>query len=117
MPPTTSSHNRFANWRDTNSHEDAVELNAIQGRLKRGKSDKSARLEAVMEGREGREKFGSNRGKKLDEKPHSTTNKEKARKKNFLMTLRKHKAGQKMKLTEKRRLLKESKGKAQGKKR
>jgi protein SDA1 len=89
----------------------------IEGRLKRGKSDKDARVEAVMEGREGREKYGSSRGKKLNEKAHSTTNKEKARKKNFLMTLRKHKSGQKMKLTETRRLLKESKDKHRGKKR
>ena len=88
----------------------------IEGRLKRGKSDKESRHEAVLEGREGRDKFGSNRGKKLDEKPHSTTNKEKERKKNFLMTLRKHKQGQKMKLTETRRLLKVSKEKHRGKK-
>lgn len=89
----------------------------IEGRLRRGKSDKDARVEAVMEGREGREKYSSNRGKKLGEKPHSTTNREKSRKKNFLMTLRKHKSGQKMKLVETRRLLKESKDKRQGKKR
>jgi protein SDA1 len=67
----------------------------------------------VLGGREDREKYGSNRGKKLSEKVHSTTNKEKARKKNFLMTLRKHKAGQKMKLVETRRLLKEGKDKNQ----
>lgn len=70
-----------------------------------------------MEGREGREKYSSSKGKKLKEKAHSTTNKEKNRKKNFLMTLRKHKSGQKMKLVETRRLLKESKDKQKGKKR
>lgn len=83
----------------------------IEGGLKRGRADKAARLEAVREGREGRDKFGSNRGRKLADKAHSTTNREKARKKNFLMTLRKHKAGQKVKLVETRRLLKEGRDK------
>ena len=83
----------------------------IEGGLKRGRADKAARLEAVREGREGRDKFGSSRGRKLADKAHSTTNREKARKKNFLMTLRKHKAGQKVKLVETRRLLKEGRDK------
>ncbi|KAI5818767.1 SDA1-domain-containing protein [Pyronema omphalodes] len=99
------------------TNEEIVQQNIIQGNLKRGRSDKEARMEAVMEGREGREKYSSSKGKKLKEKAHSTTNKEKNRKKNFLMTLRKHKSGQKMKLVETRRLLKESKDKQKGKKR
>ncbi|CCX06882.1 Similar to Protein SDA1; acc. no. P53313 [Pyronema omphalodes CBS 100304] len=99
------------------TNEEVVQQNIIQGNLKRGKSDREARIEAVMEGREGREKYSSSKGKKLKEKAHSTTNKEKNRKKNFLMTLRKHKSGQKMKLVETRRLLKESKDKQKGKKR
>ena len=91
-------------------------MKTIEGSTKR-KSDKEARLATILEGREDREKYGSNRGKKLSEKAHSTTNKEKARKKNFLMTLRKHKAGQKMKLVETRRLLKEGKEKQKKSKR
>lgn len=92
-------------------NEEIVQQNMIEGGLKRGRADKAARLEAVREGREGRDKFGSSRGRKLGDKAHSTTNREKARKKNFLMTLRKHKAGQKVKLVETRRLLKEGRDK------
>lgn len=39
----------------------------------------------IAEGREGREKFGSLRHKKLSEKEHSTTNEEKRKKKAFAM--------------------------------
>lgn len=67
-----------------NYNEEAVDTNRIEG-VSFEKADKAARLEKVMEGREGREKFTSNKGKKLKEKAHSTTNKEKNRKKNFLM--------------------------------
>jgi len=86
-------------------NEDAVDLDLIEGGTKRGKSEKEARLAAVMEGREDR-KYGSKRGQKLNEKAHSTTNKEKARKKNFLMTLGKAKGKQKMSLMDTRRSLK-----------
>ncbi|CAZ81484.1 unnamed protein product [Tuber melanosporum] len=85
------------------TNEDAVEVDAIKGPQRRGKSDKEARLAAVMEGREGREKFGSNKGKR--DKAHSTTNKEKARKKNFMMMKSKAKGKQKRSLVEKQRAL------------
>ncbi|RPA84826.1 SDA1-domain-containing protein [Ascobolus immersus RN42] len=65
-------------------NEDAVDTNRIEG-VSFEKADKAARLAKVMEGREDREKFSSKKGKKLKEKAHSTTNKEKNRKKNFLM--------------------------------
>lgn len=39
----------------------------------------------IQEGRADREKFGSHKHKKLNEKAHSTTNDEKKRKKNFMM--------------------------------
>ncbi|KAF3913204.1 hypothetical protein AA313_de0206655 [Arthrobotrys entomopaga] len=87
-------------------NEEAVDQSIIEGPKTRGKSDKEARLAAVMEGREGREKYSSKRGKVLAEKPHSTTNKEKARKKNFLMTLGQAKRKQKRSLMEHRRILK-----------
>ncbi|EPS43238.1 hypothetical protein H072_2759 [Dactylellina haptotyla CBS 200.50] len=87
-------------------NEEAVDESIIEGPKTRGKSDKEARLAAVMEGREGRERFSSKRGKTLSEKPHSTTNKEKARKKNFLMTLGQAKRKQKRSLMEHRRILK-----------
>ncbi|RPB05718.1 SDA1-domain-containing protein [Choiromyces venosus 120613-1] len=86
------------------TNEDAVDTDAIKGPQKRGKSDKEARLAAVMEGREGREKFGSKKGKR--DKTHSTTNKEKARGKNFMMTKSKAKGKQKRSLVEKQRILK-----------
>jgi len=56
-----------------------------------------------MEGREGREKYGSKKGKR--DKTHSTTNKEKARKKNFMMMKSKAKGKQKRSLVEKQRVL------------
>lgn len=86
------------------TNEDAVDVLAIKGPAKRGKADKEARLAAAAEGREGRDKFGSKKAKHA-EKSHSTTNKEKARKKNFLMTVRKAKGKQKRSLVEKQRVL------------
>lgn len=70
------------------------------------KQDKEGRLAMIMEGREDREKFGSKRGKVLAQKPHSTTNREKARKKNFLMTLGQAKKKQKRSLMDHKRILK-----------
>lgn len=90
--------------RGPTTSEDAVDVLAIQGPAKRGKADKEARLAAAAEGREDRDKFGSKKAKHA-EKPHSTTNKEKARKKNFLMTIRKAKGKQKRSLVEKQRVL------------
>ncbi|KAK6353134.1 Severe Depolymerization of Actin [Orbilia brochopaga] len=90
----------------TLKNEDEVDQSIIEGPKTRGKSDKEARLAAVMEGREGREKYSSKRGKALAEKPHSTTNKEKARRKNFMMTLGQAKKKQKRSLMDHRRILK-----------
>ncbi|KAF3926879.1 hypothetical protein ABW20_dc0104605 [Dactylellina cionopaga] len=87
-------------------NEEAVDESIIEGPKTRGKSDKEARLAAVQEGREGREKYSSRRGKTLADKPHSTTNKEKARKKNFMMTLGQAKKKQKRSLMEHKRILK-----------
>lgn len=44
----------------------------------------------IQEGRADREKFGSHKHKKLDSKPHSTTNAEKKRSKNFMMLAHSH---------------------------
>lgn len=66
-------------------HQDTVDASGLIG-TRSSKIAKEERLEAVMEGRKDRE-FGSKKGKKLDSKPHSTTNKEKARKKNFIMMI------------------------------
>jgi len=68
-------------------HEETVTSDIIARTQAPGKATKEEKLAKVMEGREDRERFGSSKHKKLDEKSHSTTNKEKQRKKNFLMTL------------------------------
>lgn len=57
----------------------------ILGQRKKGKADYEERMASIQRGREGREKFGSNKGKKKNEKSHSTTNDEKRRSKNFMM--------------------------------
>lgn len=57
----------------------------IIGVQKKAKNSYEERLAMMAEGREGREKFGSLRHKKLGEKEHSTTNEEKRKKKNFAM--------------------------------
>ncbi|GAA5944392.1 Sda1p [Sporobolomyces koalae] len=57
----------------------------ILGLQKKKKNSYEERLAKIAEGREGREKFGSHKHKKLNEKAHSTTNQEKKRKKNFAM--------------------------------
>ncbi|KAK9368917.1 SDA1-domain-containing protein [Lipomyces kononenkoae] len=67
-------------------HEDTVDAASLLG-PKTGKAGKEERLAAVMEGRQDRQ-FGSKKSKK-DSQPHSTTNKEKARKKNFIMMIHK----------------------------
>jgi protein SDA1 len=54
----------------------------ILGPRKKAKQDYEQRMASIQEGREGREKFGSKKGKK---EKGSTTNREKARNKNFMM--------------------------------
>jgi protein SDA1 len=44
-------------------------------------------MASIQKGREGREKFGSLKGKKTKEAPSSSTNREKARKKPFVMIM------------------------------
>ena len=49
------------------------------------KADYEERMRSINEGREGRGKFGSKKGKKNKEVPSSSTNRQKARHKNFQM--------------------------------
>lgn len=86
---------------------DFIDAAQIEGPRKRIKADREGRMATVLEGREGREKFGSKKGGRSEE-GRSTTNKEKARKKNFLMVKhRKDIQGKSMKkLTIKRKELK-----------
>ncbi|GAA6004828.1 hypothetical protein JCM10207_008419 [Rhodosporidiobolus poonsookiae] len=62
-----------------------LEEGDILGVVAKKKASYEERLASIAEGRADREKFGSHKHKKLDSKAHSTTNAEKARKKNFLM--------------------------------
>ncbi|GAA5902893.1 hypothetical protein JCM6882_009154 [Rhodosporidiobolus microsporus] len=62
-----------------------LEEGDILGAVAKKKASYEERLASIAEGRADREKFGSHKHKKLDSKAHSTTNSEKARKKNFLM--------------------------------
>ncbi|KZO93706.1 protein required for actin cytoskeleton organization and cell cycle progression [Calocera viscosa TUFC12733] len=59
----------------------------IMGPRKRVKADYEERMASIHEGREGREKFGSKKGKKSKEVPSSTTNRQKARNKPVMMIL------------------------------
>ncbi|GAA5822167.1 hypothetical protein JCM11251_004879 [Rhodosporidiobolus azoricus] len=71
------------------NHGDSVDSFLVEGDILGAVAKKKAsyeeRLASIAEGRADREKFGSHKHKKLDDKAHSTTNAEKARKKNFLM--------------------------------
>ncbi|KAJ7349373.1 SDA1-domain-containing protein [Mycena albidolilacea] len=68
--------------------EDAfISENDILGPRKKAKSDYAERMASVAKGREGREKFGSHKGKKNKETPSSSTNREKARNKPIMMIL------------------------------
>lgn len=67
-------------------NEDEVESSNLVN-ADRKKMNKEERIASIMEGREGREKFGSKKGQR--DAPHSTTNKEKERKKNFVMMIHK----------------------------
>ncbi|CEP17478.1 hypothetical protein [Parasitella parasitica] len=67
-------------------HDGEIDEMAILGPRKKAKQDYEQRIASIQEGRDGREKFGSNKGKK---ERGSTTNREKARNKNFMMVAHK----------------------------
>lgn len=59
----------------------------ILGPRKKAKADYAARIESIQRGREGREKFGSSKGKQRGGTTSSSTNREKARQKPLMMIL------------------------------
>ncbi|KAF8306246.1 actin cytoskeleton organization and cell cycle progression protein [Clavulina sp. PMI_390] len=59
----------------------------ILGPRKKAKADYAERMESIQKGREGREKFGSSKGKQKSTVGSSTTNREKARQKPLMMIL------------------------------
>ncbi|CAG8763919.1 34124_t:CDS:10 [Gigaspora margarita] len=70
---------------------DIVDINFITGPRKKAKQDYEERIESIRIGREGREKFGGpKKGKKAE--GTSTTNKEKAKNKAFMMVIHKKNA-------------------------
>lgn len=59
----------------------------ILGPRKKTKSDYAERMASIEKGREGREKFGSNKGKRKKAVPSSTTNRQKKKNKPVMMIL------------------------------
>lgn len=86
------------------SNEEAVDSTSLVGKVKY-KQLREERIAHAKEGKEDREKFGSRKGKR--DTPHSTTNKEKARKKNFVMMINKKavQGKQKLSLRDRQRVL------------
>lgn len=64
-----------------------ISENDILGPRKKAKADYEERMASIQKGREGREKFGSARGKKKKDAPSSSTNREKARNKPIMMIM------------------------------
>lgn len=64
-----------------------ISENDILGPRKKAKADYAERIASIEKGREGREKYGSLKGKKRKEMPSSSTNREKARNKPIMMIL------------------------------
>ncbi|SMN22377.1 similar to Saccharomyces cerevisiae YGR245C SDA1 Highly conserved nuclear protein required for actin cytoskeleton organization and passage through Start [Maudiozyma saulgeensis] len=87
-----------------NRNEEIIDAAGLVGPVKY-KQTREERIAKIMEGREGREKFGSRKGKR--EGGHSTTNREKQRKKNFVMMIHKRSVTgkQKMSLRDKQKVL------------
>ena len=86
--------------------EELVNLANIEMVHKKRRHDKEARMATVLEGRGGREKFGSRKGK-MNPKS-STTNKQKLKNKNFMMVKNKFKAKAKKSFVQKQRDLKKA---------
>ncbi|KAI0272597.1 SDA1-domain-containing protein [Gloeopeniophorella convolvens] len=64
-----------------------ISENDILGPRKKAKADYEERIASIARGREGREKFGSLKGKHRKETPSSSTNREKARNKPIMMIM------------------------------
>ncbi|KAG8790621.1 Severe Depolymerization of Actin [Ceratobasidium sp. 428] len=70
-----------------NSSNTFLSEHDIEGPRKKAKADYEERMASIQKGREGREKFGSAKGKKKKDAPSSSTNREKARNKPLMMIL------------------------------
>ncbi|KAK4286885.1 hypothetical protein Pmani_040026 [Petrolisthes manimaculis] len=84
--------------------QELVPLKNIEMIYKKRKHDREARMETVLAGREGRANFGATKGRL---NPHaSTTNREKAKSKNFMMMKHKNAGKQKMSFRDRQQRLK-----------
>ncbi|KAI0713306.1 actin cytoskeleton organization and cell cycle progression protein [Earliella scabrosa] len=72
---------------DGNLADTFISENDILGPRKKAKADYAERIASIEKGREGREKYGSLKGKKNKAAPSSSTNREKARNKPLMMIL------------------------------
>jgi protein SDA1 len=72
---------------DDRDESNIVSENDILGPRKKAKADYAERIASIQKGREGREKFGSQKGKQKKEVASSSTNREKARNKPIMMIL------------------------------
>ncbi|TRY77875.1 hypothetical protein TCAL_12049 [Tigriopus californicus] len=89
-----------------NARDELVDLAQIEMVHKKRKHDKETRMASIKEGREGRDKFGSRKGKVSEHA--SSTHKEKNKKKNFMMMKHKLKRKAKRSFVDKARDLKKS---------
>lgn len=80
----------------TQHNEEEVDSTKLVGKVKY-KQLREEKIAHAREGKDDREKFGSRKGQR--DGPHSTTNKEKARKKNFVMMIHKKAVQGKQKLS------------------
>ncbi|PPQ63187.1 hypothetical protein CVT24_005732 [Panaeolus cyanescens] len=76
-----------ANAQTEDPENEFISENDILGPRKKAKADYAERMASIQKGREGREKFGSNKGKQNKAAPSSSTNREKARNKPIMMIL------------------------------
>ncbi|KAI0747789.1 actin cytoskeleton organization and cell cycle progression protein [Daedaleopsis nitida] len=72
---------------DGNLADTFISENDILGPRKKAKADYAERIASIEKGREGREKYGSLKGKRNKAAPSSSTNREKARNKPLMMII------------------------------
>ncbi|KAF9052728.1 SDA1-domain-containing protein [Panaeolus papilionaceus] len=76
-----------ANAQPEDLENEFISENDILGPRKKAKADYAERMASIQKGREGRDKFGSRKGKQNKAAPSSSTNREKARNKPIMMIL------------------------------
>ncbi|KAF9366301.1 Protein SDA1 [Mortierella sp. NVP85] len=96
LNPTRAGSGKRPAPSDENQAEGEISIGSIIGPRKKAKQDYEQRMESINRGREGREKFGSRKG---SNERGSTTNKEKAKGKNFMMIAHKREVREKKKMS------------------